>query len=396
MSNEHIGRLQKIGFGKETTSGTAVSPTRWIPKVRGQFTPEIEFAEDDSAYGTIDGLKEVRPTRVSTMINLEGIARDVFLGDLLMAAFGTTYKTQKLVLSSVSGTFVVGENVTGGTSSAVGVIRRIDISGTAGVIYVTISSGTFQAEALTGGTSSATATAAAPEAVANVSSHIFSRLNTNNHPAYTFYGQDAIGDERAAYCMLDTIEFEARVGDYLRFSAQYRGKKLESTSAQTVTFTEQKPFLAAHGVVSHAASFSDIIATPSTINLERIRIAINKNVVMYQALGDDDVASLHNTVFEVEGDMDLLYNAATWRDYAIAGTDRALRVALVHDDTITGASAQKYTLQFDLPEVNINEWSRTDDNNALVRQTVGFRGVFNVSRSLTAEALLINGHTTAY
>jgi len=61
----------------------------------------------------------------------------------------------KIGISGTSGTFQEGETVTGGTSSATGVIYRVTSSE---MILYTIS-GTFQSgETLTGGTSSATAT----------------------------------------------------------------------------------------------------------------------------------------------------------------------------------------------------------------------------------------------
>jgi hypothetical protein len=56
--NEHIGRLKKIGLGKETTSGTPVSATAWIPATESTFAPDIAKARDESAYGTIDQLRE--------------------------------------------------------------------------------------------------------------------------------------------------------------------------------------------------------------------------------------------------------------------------------------------------------------------------------------------------
>jgi hypothetical protein len=61
----------------------------------------------------------------------------------------------KIGITALSGAFQVGETVTGGTSSATGIIYR---TGTGELILHTVS-GTFQAaETLTGGTSGATAT----------------------------------------------------------------------------------------------------------------------------------------------------------------------------------------------------------------------------------------------
>lgn len=63
----------------------------------------------------------------------------------------------KVVYSTLSGTFQVGETVTGGTSSATGVIVYDDTANT--TLVLASVTGTFSAsETITGGTSSATAT----------------------------------------------------------------------------------------------------------------------------------------------------------------------------------------------------------------------------------------------
>lgn len=60
-----------------------------------------------------------------------------------------------LDVSNVSGTFVIGETITGGTSSATAVIAGLNIG--SGEIHIDNVSGTFQVEEITGGDSSATA-----------------------------------------------------------------------------------------------------------------------------------------------------------------------------------------------------------------------------------------------
>lgn len=395
MANEHIGRLQQIGLGKESTSGTGVAATFWLPKRSGSFSPVQEVAEDDSAYGVIDAVKEVQIVKNMTKVNVSAIARDEWFGNILMACFGTTYGCVEFPVTSISGDFVVGETITETTSSATGELRRIDQSGTGGILWIDPATGVFTGgQTLTGGTSAATATGGTIAAVATVRTHLFDRLNTNAHRSYTIYGHDPIGDERAMFCMLNTLELEAAVGDFLTFSAEFMGKKLESTSAQTPSYTEERSFLAKHATLTHAADFDTLLSTPVTASIERLKLTINKNLTDYQAWGDDDVASLHNQQFEVFGDMDLLYNAATWRDYMTNSTKQALRIKLVHGDTIGTNGAP--TLQIDLPECYLTEWSRSEENNGLVKQTVGFKAVFNVGRSLTAQAILENEQLTDY
>lgn len=395
MAYEHIGRLQAIGFSKEATSGTAESTVdRWLPKVSGSFKPQQEVAMDDSGFGVIDEVREVQTVQNITVVNIEGIIRDLFIGDILNAAFGQSFKCQAIPLSSVTGSFQEGETVTGGTSSATGVVKFIQKTGASAYTLYVVPTGTFQAsETVTGGTSSASGTSGTLLAVATGADHVFPRLNSNNHPAYTFFASDPIGDEKAAYCMLDTLDLEGKVGDYFKFMANFKGKKLASTSGLTPSYGSENPFLPKFATLLRAND-ADSLYAASPVEVERFKVTVQKNVVPYQIFGDTDVASLHNQQFAVVGELDLKYNSVTWRDYMTNSTKSALRLTIANTDfPITGSFYP--TLEIEIPQAYLTEWSRSEENNNLVRQTVGFRAVFNVGSSRTIIARLRNAFVSA-
>lgn len=85
----------------------------------------------------------------------------------LVTRSGITYSvkiyTDRLTISGASGAFSYGETVTGGTSSATGIVAYYDSTNTK--VYLVSTSGTFQAsETITGGTSGETATVTAVSA----------------------------------------------------------------------------------------------------------------------------------------------------------------------------------------------------------------------------------------
>lgn len=390
MANEHIARLQSIGLGKETTAGTAVAATDWIPKMKGVFTPVVTKAKDESAYGTIDQLRDSVTVKQLTNVEIEGIARDQYIGNLLKAALGTAYITREMALTSVSGTFQVGETVTGGTSSATGVIRRIEDSGDR--LYVEVSSGTFAAsESITGGTSSATATAAHDT---GVYAHVFARLNTNNHPSYTLYGDDPVQDYRAAYCMLDTLDIEVEVGNFAKVMAKFTGKKDSTTTSSPSFSTDENRFMAAHANVYFAADLDSLDGASAT-KMERVKVTIEKNLEDYQALGSDDADSIHNKQFYVSGDLTALFNSTTLRDYVTASTKKAMRIEVINTDATIG-SAENPDLRIDIAQVSFEEWTRSDDNDGLVKQTMGFSAEFDIAEGESVAAVLLNTRSTVY
>lgn len=53
-----IGRLSSIGLGKESTPGTAVAPSYWIPVRSVDFDDKVGMIDNDSAMGRIEELND--------------------------------------------------------------------------------------------------------------------------------------------------------------------------------------------------------------------------------------------------------------------------------------------------------------------------------------------------
>lgn len=190
-----VHRRQSIGLGKEGTSGTAVAAGIWIPKTSGGFSPIVETAEDQGAYGVIDAMRDVQTVKNMTEIAFEGNVRDNFIGHLMHALFGQSWPTIKFPIpGSITGTYVEGEVITETTSGATGVLRRLDAGGSSKALYVSVTAGTFTGgQTLTGATSGATATGGTIESPSAVRHHVFRRLNSNTHSGTSTLNVNTLG-----------------------------------------------------------------------------------------------------------------------------------------------------------------------------------------------------------
>lgn len=401
MPNEHIARKQAIGIGKETTSGTAVSAASWIPKKEGGLKPVFEKAVDDSAYGVIDEVYDSQTVKNMTEASPGGILRDNWFGLLLLGALGQETLCKTVTLASISGgTPARGDTVyvgTPGSETFIGTIKKIVTIGAADYYFISTTSGTLStSDTLTDGTWTATATV-----ISGVGAHFFERLNTNTHPSFTLYGSDPVGDERAPYCMLDSLEMEFIVGDFGKFTSKFMGKKLETASAQSPSYTSDNPFLTKHAAVKFASDESGLNAASASV-VQRFKLGVSKNLKDVQAFGDTDISSIHNQQFGIKGDLEAIYNTTTYRDYVANSTKKACRIQAINDDvtelfTASPTSDNVYpSVYVDMARLSFNEWDRSDDNNGLVNQTMGFSGEFGVSEAMTIEILLLNSKTTAY
>lgn len=396
--NEHIGRKQAIGIGKESSAGTPVAATAWIPKKSGAFKPVFEKAKDDSAYGVIDEVYDSQTVKNMTEVEVEGIVRDNWLGLLLLGTLGQHTTVFCMTLTTpVGGTPKRGDLVSHTSPAWSGVIKKILRIGAVDYYFMSTTSGTLtDAKEITDGVWTATITL-----IPAVKGHLFTRLNTNAHPAFTLYGSDPVADERASYCLVDTFEIEFKVGDFAMFKSTLKGKKLGSASAQSPAYTSDNAFLAKHASVRFAADEAGLnLAAESEV--QRFKMTTSKNLVDVQAFGDTDVASIHNQQYTIAGDLEAIYNATTLRDLVANSTKQACRLMAMNNEVTplyvaSPTSNNIYpTICIDMARLSFEEWTRSNDNNALVNQTMGFAGEFDNSSAMTYEVLLLNSNASAY
>lgn len=351
---------------------------------------------DEGGYGIIDGNREGQTVKEMSEVTIGGEPRSKWFGQILVAAFGAGYDCVKVPISSIVGTFSEGETVTESTSNATAVLRRNDQGAGTAVLYLDPASGTLTGgQTLTGGTSSATATGGTIISPSTGKYHVFRRLNSNNHPAFTIYNNDPLEDFRAVYCMLDSLEFECVVGEFAKFTAKFIGKAQASTTAQTPSYAAEDAFLAKFATFKIAANHNSLDAA-SALGIKRFKLTISKNVTDYTAFGSTNPTSIHNQKFEVKGDFTLLYNETTQRQYLVNSTKKALRLT-IENTGATAISGSVYpAIQFDMPVVAFTSFDATDANDTLREQTLGFTAEYDITRALTLEALLVNQRTTAY
>ena len=393
---KHIARLQSLGFGKESVAGTPVAASFWAPKDSGQVTPEFTTVEDNSAYGTIDEVFDVVTTKKRTKVTLGTTLRDGWFGNIMLAALGSETLLRCITLTGVGGgTPARGDEITSAAGAWAATIHKVLIFNSVTYYFVEVTSGTLSNQVdVTNGTW----TSGDNVIKTGVYGHYFQRLNTNNHPSFTAYAHDPVGDERAAYVMLDKLEMNFKVGDYARFKTEWIGKKMASTSAQSPVYDSDGRFLTAHARAYFAADEASLNAATG-LALQTLNLNVMKNLTDVQSFESaDDIASLHNRQFRVEGNVEALYDDTTYRDYAGNNEKKAARVILSNTgaDELLASSGIYPTLLFDLARAGFNEWSRGEDLNELVSQTLGFLGELSTADGFTLEGLLINDRSTIY
>lgn len=378
MSDAFIGRKSAIWLWIEATRWTKVAPVVRIPKTTWVLSPTTESVNDDSWYGVIDEVYDSFTTKNFSWLSLEWIVRNDFIWYLLKLALWDYSKLKVFTGTPSWWTPARWDSVEWW------VLRKIlKIGSTTYYCF----DGDVSAGTITNGTWTMTWTA-----VSDFTVHLFSRANSNVHPSATLYDIDPVASSYAPFCMLNSFEISCAVADYMKFSAEFQWKQMQAISSDipTPAYADEPAFTSSMAWVRFADSEA-WLNDATEICMQNFRVAINKNLTDIQCFGSTDINALYNQQFGVEWDFEALYDSTTLRDMALNSSKKALRF---YAEFWTGDDFS--AIFVDLMKVWLNEWTKTDNNNELTKQTMWFVGQYNNSDWATIEVVLINGNTTWY
>jgi hypothetical protein len=224
----------------------------------------------------------------------------------------------------------------------------------------------------------------APNAV--VCDHTFTVKNDNDHPALTMSYKDAIYGKQIAYSMLNKLEIEAKLGDFVRYKAEFLSK-LEADGALTPAVTAENAFVPKHITVKIADTVAGL-AGASAVALQSVKLSVNKNGEVVFGLGSDEPASIVNKELEISGDIECLLNDNSWKTLFTGGTSKAMSIAIT-SDTVIGTSGNPAVV-FTFNKVVFNTYKENGSLKDLIKESVGFDTLYSVTDSKMVEAVLTN------
>ena len=378
----YIGRLSAIGLGVEATRWTAVAPAVWIAKESGVLNPSIESATDESWYGVIDWVYDSYTTKNSSNSTIQGIARDNTIWYLLLWALGKYTK-----LYCVSGTPSWWTPARWDVVSWNGAVLKKIIKIWTTDYYFFDKEVTWS---ISNGTRTMTATAVAVDA------HFFEVKQDNEHPSFTIYDDDPVAWSYAPYCMVNSLEISCAVADYVKYSVEFMWKQMKPIeSSVTPAYLTENEFTASMAWVRFANNEA-WLNSASEQCMQNFRLTINKNLADIQCFGDDDIADIYNQQFTIDGDFEAVYESTTLRDYVLNSQKKAVRFYAINKNASALATGIYPSIYVDLMKAGFNEWTKSDSNDEVVKQTMWFAGQYSNDDWTSIEVLLINDNSDWY
>ena len=221
----------------------------------------------------------------------------------------------------------------------------------------------------------------------SVYTHTFSVLQSAQHPSLTLFFDDPNQDYKYPLAVLSSLELDFVLGQYARYTASFRSKKGE-TATLSPSYSAENHFLPQHIAVQYATSVSGL-ASPTTVNVRSAKITIEKNIEDDRKLGSLDQADILNKQLSVEGSLELVFDAETFKTQMLADTSLALRIVATNSDVTIGSTLHP-KLTITLAKVKFSNFERDFDNDGTVTATVDFKGHYSLGDTAMITAELVN------
>ena len=177
--------------------------------------------------------------------------------------------------------------------------------------------------------------------------HTYSLQNDNQHDSLTMHVIDPIGQLAFEMGMIDTLELNIEPNAIITANVGFIAKSSATSGGQTASYGAEKKFVGRYLTFKVGAATANLDAATG-VSLKSLKLRFEKNAEAQATLSTVQPEDIVNKRFNISGEIVLNYEDRTWLDYVKDGGYKAVRIDIVHDDTITGAATTKYQLRLDL------------------------------------------------
>lgn len=221
---------------------------------------------------------------------------------------------------------------------------------------------------------------------ASVYDHTITINQTVQHQSLTV----GIKDDNVDYCfpnaMINTLEINAEVGNYIMYTVTTMSKASVSAST-TPSYTAKRDLLPQQVVFKHAANQAALDAA-SPVIIRGFNIQFNANTMTEDNLGSVSPTDVLNQTVVITGTITKTYSDETFKAYQDAGTYRALRFDIISDEVI-GTSANP-ELKIDLYRAFISGWKKDMNQDGIEQETFNFEATLSITDAKMAQLILTN------
>lgn len=209
----------------------------------------------------------------------------------------------------------------------------------------------------------------------------------------TLVRKDALSTNQFALGRFNEWSLEVSLDDYIRYTTSFLAKKGATTTA-TAAYTSETEFVAKHFTIKNAATVGGLGAASEVSTVEEFTLNVNPNLETDWETGNNEPYGFTSRGYELNFEMTTRYNDTTFETAYKNGTQLAWEITIANTDVTIGTAANpKYV--FTAPKVNITDWSRSEDLDSPITQSLTGTIHYSASEAYALKSVLTN-LVTAY
>jgi len=220
--------------------------------------------------------------------------------------------------------------------------------------------------------------------------HTVSVAQNAQHQSLTVGIDDPLGgqDYQHPLAVIASLEIAYELGKLLDYSVTVKAKK-GATATLTPSQVAENRFTHKHFTFKLAAAQSGLDAA-SAMNIRSLTLKIEKNVEEDLALGSLAPVDFLNKQLAIEGQLEAIWqNETDFKQTALAGTVKAMRLDLANNDVTIGTSSNP-RVKIDLHKVIFKEITRPVSINEVIMQTLSFKAHYHTTDAKMVYVLCNN------
>lgn len=221
--------------------------------------------------------------------------------------------------------------------------------------------------------------------------HAFTVEQSITHPTLTFFIKDGeVRQEKLAGGMIQTLELTATTDDYLRYSGAFLAKE-GATDASIIPALSTEYDFVSRDITVKIADTEGGLAAATALKLKDMNLTFNTNAEADFVFGSYSPDNIYNHQFAIEGTFTKNYVDTTFQDLYEGDSFKFMEITIEGEANLGGGIHPKIVVLFH--KIQVQDWSRTSDGDALVTEEVSFKAFLNSSSGDQSEVTLTN--TTA-
>ncbi len=220
--------------------------------------------------------------------------------------------------------------------------------------------------------------------------HTFSLQNDSQHDSLAIsVNEEGIGDLMYKLAMINSLTINITPDGIVKVTVDFMSK-VGVGSSVTVAYIAESKFIGRHLSFKLATLVGGLTAS-SNIPVRSLNLTFEKNLRLDHNTGTVQPSDILNQQMRIFGEVELDYEDRTYRNLALDGSYRAVRIQLTNTEDTVGAGATNPHFLIDLSRVHFDQWEQLIPNDEIASQTFNFTALYDiVTGTVVNDCELVN------